>query len=123
MRIRELLEGKQFNDLDWIRFDNDKQELAYDLSEDLVYFMNNDDDVYRRHVYPAVSRCIDYIKENKKTNHTIFKRAVEESYKEYIKKFPIRQLPESIEEKICHEVCEKMHEELCKDFSEGKYKD
>ena len=123
MRIRELLEGKQFNDLDWIKQEGDHAELAYDLIEDLVYFMNNDDNVYRRHVFPSVAKCVDKIKENQKTNHNIFKRAVEESYKEYIRKFPIRQLPDSIEEKICMEVCEKMHEEICKNYSEGKYKD
>lgn len=123
MRIRELLEGKKFNDLDWVKLDSDKPELNYDLSEDLVYFMNNDDDVYRRHVYPIVSRCVDRIKENRKTNHSIFKSAVEESYKEYVRKFPIRQLPDSIEEDVCNEVCEKIHEEFCKNYNEGKYKD
>ncbi len=123
MRIRELLEGKQFNDLDWISVNGDRKELAYDLIEDLVYFMNNDDDVYRRHLFPLVSKCVDKIKENQKTNHMIFKKAVEEGYKEYIRKFPIRQLPDSIEEKVCNEVCEKVHEEVCKHYSEGKYKD
>lgn len=123
MRIRELLEGKQFNDLDWISVDGDRRELAYDLAEDLVYFMNEDDDVYRRYVFPSVAKCVNRIKENQKTTHSIFKNAVEESYKEYIRKFPIRQLPDSIEEKICNEVCEKIHEEVCRHYSEGKYKD
>ena len=123
MRIVELLEGKQFNDLDWITPKEDGSELNFDLIEDLVFFMNNDDDVYRRHVFPSVAKCVDNISEKKKTSPDMFKRAVEESYKEYIRKFPIRKLPDSVEDELCNEVCNKMHEEVCKDVSEGKYKD
>ncbi len=123
MRIRELLEGKKFNDLDFVKRGEEEQGIDFDLSEDLAFFMNNDDDVYRRHVYPTISHCVDRINSKQKTSPSIFKKAVEESYKEYIKKFPIRELPDSIEEQICTEVCSRMHEELCKDHDEGKYKD
>jgi hypothetical protein len=124
MRITELLEGKNFDDLQFVKHREDGgREVDYDLSDDLVFFMNNDDDVFRRIVYPSVSRCVDRIDANQKTNPSLFTNAVRESYKHYVKKYPIRELPDNIEEKLCKETCKKMYEEICKNHSEGKYKD
>lgn len=123
MRITELLEGKKFNDLDFVRKDGDKTDIDYDICEDLIFYMNNDDDVYRRHVYPSIARCVDRIDSNQETNPSIFTNAVRESYKQYIKKYPVRNLPDSIEEKTFKEVCKQMHEEICQHHTDGKYKD
>ena len=123
MRIRELLEGKKFNDLDFVKKDGDKTDIDYDLTEDLVFYMNNDDDIYRRVVYPSVVTCTDRLESNRKTNPSIFTNAVKESYKQYLKKFPMRQLPLDIDEEVCKEACEKMHEEICQHHSDGNLKD
>lgn len=123
MRIRELLETKDFNDLDFVKKTGDKDEIDYDLVEDLVFFMNNDDDTYRRHVYPAVSKCIRIIDANKEPSPSIFKSAVLDSYKNYIKEYPIRELPDDLDRETCEEVCSKMHEEVCKNHSESNSKD
>jgi hypothetical protein len=124
MRITELLEGKNFDDLQFVKHHEDGgREVDYDLPDDLVFFMNNDDDVFRRIVYPSVSRCVDRIDANQKTNPSLFTNAVKESYKQYVKKYPIRELPDNIEEELCKETCKKMYEEICKNHSEGKYKD
>jgi hypothetical protein len=123
MRIRELLEGKKFNDLDFVKKDGDKTDIDYDLTEDLVFYMNNDDDVYRRVVYPSVVTCTDRLESNRKTNPSIFTNAVKESYKQYLKKFPMRQLPLDIDEEVCKEACEKMHEEICQHHSDSNLKD
>ena len=123
MRIKDLLEGKQFNDLDWIRKDGDKSELNFDLAEDLAFYMNNDDDVYRRHTYPGIVQCLHSSKAKKKSSPQIFEKAVRESYKNYLKKFPLRELPHEIDDEVCKETCEKIHEEVCQHISDGKYKD
>lgn len=124
MRIRELLEGKKFNDLDFVtKTEGGQTEIAYDLVEDLVYYLNNNDNLYRRHLYPVLSNCVESMNANKEPSPNVFKKVVEQAYKEYIKEFPIRQLPHTIEEQTCNEVCQKMHEEFCKNFQEGKYKD
>jgi len=123
MRIRELLEGKKFNDLDFVKKDGDKSDIDYDLTEDLVFYMNNDDDVYRRVVYPSVVTCTNRLESNRKTTPSIFTNAVKESYKQYIKKFPMRQLPLDIDEEVCKEACEKMHEEICQHHSDSNTKD
>jgi hypothetical protein len=102
---------------DRVSRDGDKSELNFDLAEDLVFFMNNDDDTYRRHVYPSIVRCI---KGN--ASPSVFSDAVKESYKNYVRQYPIRELPDEIEDNICKETCEKMHEEVSKHITDGKYK-
>lgn len=123
MRIRELLEGKNFNDLEFVRKEGDDTVLDFDLVEDLTFFLNNDDNIYRQFVYPAVHKCIESHSKKLKTTPTVFKHAALEGYKEYIKKFPIRQLPADLDEELCNEICSKMHEDVYKDISEGLYKD
>jgi len=123
MRITELLENNNFKDSNFVNLQDGKREINYDLSEDIAFYMHNDDDTYRRHMYPAIAKCIESIRSNKKVNPDIFKTAVQESYKNYIKKFPIRELPDDISEDVCKEICGKIHEELCQHYEEGKYKD
>lgn len=124
MRIRELLEGKKFNDLNFItKNEKGETDISYDLVEDLVYYLNNSDDVYRHLLYPTIAKCVETMESNKNISPSVFNKVVKEAYKKYIKEFPIKQLPGSIDEQTCNEVCEKMHEEFCKDYQEGKYKD
>lgn len=123
MRIKELLEGKNFRDMDFIKETDKGNEIDFDLVEDLAFFMHNDDDTYRRHVYPSISKCLDYTKHKKKTSPAFFKSAALESYKNYLKEYPIRELPDSLDEETCNKVCEKLHDEFKEHFSDGRYKD
>ena len=123
MRIQELLEGKYFNDLDFVKQSEEGRDINFDLKEDLVYFMNNDDNAYRRHVHPAIVSCLDGIKKNKKNQASIFEPVVKECYKMYAHQFPIRELPDELDEEMCKEVCDAIYEELCQHAEEGKYKD
>jgi ribosomal protein S7 len=122
MRIRELLEGKFFKDKDFVSKTEAGREINYDLAEDLIYFMNHDDSAYRRHLYPNIAKCIDIHERKKKPASSIFKQAVEECYKQYTSEFPIRELPENIEEKLRDTICEKIRDEVIKDIKDGKYK-
>jgi len=123
MRIQELLEGKKFDDLDFVTKENGKRSINFDLAEDLIHFMNQDDDVYRRHTYPAIANCLDKISGKSKPNTKMFEPAVKESYKIYTRKYPIRELPDEIDSKMCEQVCSKFQEEVLKHISDGKYKE
>lgn len=123
MRIIELLENSNFKDSNFVKMQDGKRDIDYDLSEDLAFYMHNDDEVYRRHMYPAIVKCVESIKASKKVDPNIFKAAVQDSYKSYIRKFPIRELPDDVSEDVCKEICSKLHEELCQHYEEGKYKD
>ena len=122
MRIHELLEGRFFDDSKFVKHNATGRELDYDLSEDLIHFMHNDDDVYRRSVYPAIAKCIDLVNAKKPTNSKLFKNSVEESYKEYVKRFPIKELQDTLDEKMCEEICSKMREDIIQHIKDGKYK-
>lgn len=123
MRINELLEGVNFKDLDFVKKTGDKREIDFDLPKDLIHFMNNNDEVYRRHTHPAIMRCTDRIGLKRATSPEMFKPAVLDSYKIYIKKFPIRELPVSMDNKMCTETCKTMHDEVIQHIKDGKYKD
>lgn len=123
MRIKELLEGKSLNDLDFVTRIGDKRGIDYDIADDLSFFMHNDDDTYRRHLYPTIHRCLEMSKQKLDTKPSLFGSAVRESYKNYLKKFPIRELPDSLDDKLAEEICEKLHDDFCRHYEEGKYKD
>jgi len=123
MRINELLEGTNFKDIDFVKNSGDKREIDFDLPDDLMHFMNNDDDVYRRHVHPIVMKCKHGVKIKKPTKPSIFKPAVTDGYKIYLRKFPIKELPIDIDEKMCEETCKKLHDDTIKNIKDGKYKD
>lgn len=123
MRIRELLENRHFKDLDFVSPTENGREINFDLIEDLMHFMNTDDNVYRRHVFPSIAKCVDRSKQNREFNSSVFKPAVEKSYEAYVRQYPIRELPESLDEETCVKVCKKMKEEVSKHIADGKYKD
>ena len=123
MRIQELLEGKDFDGTEFVDVKGDKREINYDLPDDLIHFMHNDDDVYRRHLYPVLAKNLDQVKAKKKTSASSFKPAVDKSYSLYIKKFPIRELDPQLDEKLCERICNKLHDEFKEHIADGKYKD
>ena len=123
MRINELLENKHFKEDDFVQKTGEGRELNFDLAEDLIHFMNQDDDVYRRHTYPAIANCVDKLESKRDPSIGIFKPAVENSYKIYVKKFPIRELPDNLDEELCKQICEKIHEEVVQHINDGKYKE
>lgn len=120
MRIIELFENADFDEKMYVNTSDGL--IDYDLAEDLVFFMNNNDDVYRSTVYPAVIKCLETLKQKKSAKPSIFKQAAVECYKTYQQKFPIRSLPETLDEALCNEVCKKMFDEICKS-EDNKEKD
>ena len=121
MRIIDLLEDINFDETKFIN--KAEGELDYDLAEDLTFFMNNDDDVYRRAVYPAVVKCAESFKQKKPCKPSVFRNAALESYRAYTEKYPIRALPDNLDEKLCNEVCELMYKEIQESLSENNGKD
>jgi hypothetical protein len=123
MRIRELLESNHFDEKDYVTPTDGGREINFDLVEDLVHFMHNDDHVYRRHIFPTFAKVMDHKVAKKSTKSDIFQDAVKESYKKYIHKFPIRELPDVLDDETCKKVCEKIHDEMNDHIKAGKYKD
>mgnify|MGYP003349497560 CR=1 FL=1 len=118
MRINDLFEHKIDG---FVEYKNGEPELKFDLAEDLTYFMNNDDESYRRHLYPVIALCLKKSKNNDSFSPAIFKKATMECYKNYLKQFPIRELPEELDDKLTKAVCERLHEEFQSHLRDDKY--
>jgi hypothetical protein len=85
--------------------------------------MNNDDTVFRNHVYHSVAKCESMLARKQKTDASMFKTAVLESYKKYAEEYPIRELPIELDSKICDAVCKKVHEDIIKCVTNGHKRD
>lgn len=124
MRINELLEGRFFDHSQFTTPKNDGgREINFDLAEDLVYYMNENDNVYRRHVYPVVHKCVSMLDAKKSADPQMFADVVKECYKAYAREFPIRELPDDLSEELCKEICDKVYEQICQDHEDGLHKD
>lgn len=123
MRIRELLESKYFNSEEFVSHHEDGKDINFDLIEDLVYFLNNDDDVYRRLLYPKVAECLDQHTANRPTKSSVFMPAVNKGYEIYKQRFPIKELPFNLDEEMVKQVCNKLHDDFKQHISDGHYKD
>ena len=122
MRIIELLEGKHFDESHYVKKTNDGEtELDYDLPDDLIFFMHNDDTAHRLHVDHIIKKCINALKNKKKIDKSIFKPAINTCYKLYLKEYPIRELPDTLDKKLSNEICEKIYDEVCQHINDGKY--
>ena len=104
MRINELLEhieDKNHNGID--------DKLEFDLADDLMFFINNDDNTYRRHVYPSIMR---HQQNAGHDGQSLFSDAVCKAYESYSKKFPIKNLPRALPAEIREQVCDMLMQKL-----------
>lgn len=121
MRITDLLENAHFKSEEFIKQTDEGNEIDFDLADDLVFFLNNDDDAYRRHLLPAVHKFIDKQKAGEEIKCTIFKTAVADGYKLYTKQYPIRELPNDIDKKVWKTACKQLFDNISKDMEDGHY--
>jgi len=123
MRLRELLEGTFFKDTDFVKHEDDgRRVIDYDLVDDLSHFMDHDDTCYRRYTYPVLAKFLEMKDGKKDPKPGIFEPAVKDSYRAYIKQFPIRELPDELDEDTIKQVCEKLYDDHSNHHAEGKYK-
>jgi hypothetical protein len=116
MRINELVENI---DVD-LHFNNKKQEgTGFDIADDLLFYMQNNDNVYRRHVYPQIIKHKAAMKGGK-ANHKLFGSAALEAYKAYTEEFPIRKLPADLPKDVQEKVCMELYKKCTEEFSTDK---
>ena len=98
-------------------FDNDpekKLELGYDLTDDLSFFMNNDPVFYRNQYFPVMLKLNSYYEAGKKIHHRAFEKLVRDAYTTYKEKFPSDLLPDTLDNKVCSDICELIHQQETK---------
>ena len=99
-----------------------KEELGFDLAEDLMVFMNNDRDFYHHRYYPAMLKFNKYFEQGKTVSPRGFSKLVKEAYQKYCEMFDVPGLQESLDEEIFEQVCAALHEQEIKNCKEGLYK-
>lgn len=112
MRITELVEniGLELGN---------KDELDFDLVDDLLFYMNHDDDTYRRHTYPSIIKYKNAMDKGEETDHLLFGSAVTNAYKKYCEEFKEKRLPEQLPRNILNKVCHKLHSDEGNNINDG----
>jgi hypothetical protein len=97
-------------------------ELDWDIVEDLVIFMKNDPDFYRRNVYPCMVDVQETVRHGGKFNKKSMLPIVEKAINEYIKKFDIKKRPEDLMNSSQKMECiSKMLNDEKENFRKGTY--
>ena len=118
MRINELCENIDFEK---DRNPSDKDGLGFDLKDDLIFFMEHDDDVYRRHTYPIILSFKDKLESGKKTDKILFTDTVKECYQIYQNIFKNHKLPVELDDEVIEEICQSLYDQEEQRIKEGYY--
>ncbi len=123
MLIRELFENAKFDDQNFVKYTDEGREVDFDIIDDLIFFMNNEDELYRKHIIPLIAKCKSLLKNKEKITASIFKPAINACYKIYITEYPIRELDDTLDSDTLRELCKKLYTDLKDEIQDGKYKD
>jgi hypothetical protein len=97
------------------------KELGYDLKDDLVFFMNNDPQFYRKKYYPTMLKFDKFVKEGKRIDARGFVKLVKEAYSTYQNKFPVEGLKEELPEDMLEDICKAIHDQETKNVEDKFY--
>jgi hypothetical protein len=102
----------------------DKDELPFDIEDDLVVYMKNDPMFYRKHYYPAVLKMQSAHQQNKTLDATsLWTPIVKRAIVPYMSKFDINKNPQDIikKENIVS-IANKINSEELGHIKNGSYK-
>jgi len=109
MRIDELVNPENFNKED------------YDLQDDLMFFMNNDSDFYRKHYYPSIIKMKLNHDKGKEFDSSKLVPIVTQAYNNYKEKFPIKNLDKELPQTDIDDICSKILETEKENIKQGHY--
>jgi hypothetical protein len=100
---------------------DNKNDLGYDLMDDLVFFMNNDPEFYRKRYYPTMLKFNKFCKSHRRVAPRGFMNLVSEAYEVYRNKFQVEGLNAKLDKEMCEKICKHIHEQETKNCKEGMY--
>jgi hypothetical protein len=96
----------------------------FDIGDDLVYFVNNDPQFYRKHYFPFIVKVKEARQNKTKFSSKAFESLVKHAYSTYKQTFQEEpNLPTNLDEELIKEICEKLYEIELKNIDEGQYDD
>lgn len=109
MKITELVNPEKFN------------TEEYDLQDDLIFFMNNDPDFYRKHYYPSVVKMKLHHDRGQELDSSKLIPIVKHAYSEYKNKFPVKNLDKELDKSNIDDICSKILETETENIKIGHY--
>jgi hypothetical protein len=97
-------------------------KLPFDVTEDLMVFMRNEPNFYRKSLYPALVDCQEAVKNGGKFDKKSMLPMIEKAVCEYIKKYDIKKRPNQLlddQEKM--ECISRLLKDEADNFREGMY--
>lgn len=118
MRISELFENASFDENKFIKNNKEKQELDFDLVDDLIFFVNHDDEIFRKYTYAAIEKL--KLVGKKERSPSIFKDTIKNGYEKYIKLYPICSLSNKIKDDVLKKACRTMYDTILQQVISGE---
>jgi len=101
----------------------DKSKIDFDLQDDLIFFMNNDPDFYRKEFHPFLTKYKRHCDAGRQVSSKAFFPIVKKAYEEYQNKFQVEQLENDLPESILKEICEVLNGQCMQNYQEEKKKE
>lgn len=103
---------------------SDKKDQDFDLADDLVFYMNNDPDFYRKRYFPVMLKYSKYCSTGRRVSPRGFEPLVVDAYESYRARFQTEELklPSKLEKEVCEKICSYIHEQETKNCNNGIYK-
>lgn len=83
-------------------------KIDFDLQDDILCFMHNDPEFYRKEYYPIHRKVIRILDSEREIDPIAFKPLVKKAYMHYKIKFPTEGLEEELSDNELEELCEKL---------------
>ncbi len=109
MKIFEILEPT-----------TETKKLDFDLADDLIFYMYNDQEFYRTRFYPAEVKFKSLSKAGNTPGPNSFKNIVKDAYSKYHDKYKVKELEKTLPDETLSQICNKLHAKVLEDYNTKK---
>ena len=94
----------------------------FDLTDDLIFFMRNDPQFYRKDFHPFQQKFIKHCDADRSVSPKAFIPIVKKAFETYKDMFPVEGLEDRLTEQNLQEICEKLQSEETNFYHDEKKK-
>lgn len=99
-----------------------ESKLDFDLQDDLIFFMNNDPEFYRKDFHPFLTKYNRHCDAGRQVSSRAFFPLVKRAYEAYQNKFQVEQLDVDLPDDQLKEICETLNGQCRQNYQEEKQK-
>lgn len=99
-----------------------ESKLDFDLKDDLIFFMNNDPEFYRKDFHPFLNKYNRHCDAGRQVGSRAFFPLVKRAYEAYQNKFQVEELESELPESKLKEICEELNGQCRQNYQEEKQK-